>query len=125
LNCHEVLRFFPMPWICLWMLITFRDNFHLKDDNFALNLNQVLLKALENQALADRYFSSLFHSMWLLGILLGILLWQILWQIHEISWWSSGVAEAWKKLCNSAIGRTLFMHATLLDGPSIVGRQGC
>ena len=28
LNCHEVLRFFPMPWICLWMLITFRDNFH-------------------------------------------------------------------------------------------------
>lgn len=49
----------------------------------------------------------------------------MLWQIHEISWWSSGVAEAWKKLCNSAIGRTLFMHATLLDGPSIVGRQGC
>ena len=30
-----------------------------------------LWKALENQALADRYFSSLFHSMWLLGILLG------------------------------------------------------
>lgn len=36
-------------------------------------------QALENQALADRYFSSLFHSMW-----------------------------------------SLFMHATLLDGPSLV-----